>query len=397
MYLLMEGIKINISELKKIVAKLNLAVEKSKINPKSGWIEIETLGDTMSIKVANYDYYLEASVPIETSNELEENGENVSLHATVVAETFIPLVSKLDDEYVTLSERLNALILNTSKSEYTFPIIKELGKVKSVDSIEFNQTRCRRASISGKDLASVADTNAKGLLDSIFSKDIQQFIYVDNKGALTFTENIYVNDWAKPYEDEFKFLLNATQAKLVKVFEEYGNDSDYVDIAIEESEDYESSHKVQLSYGKEIKLVLITQSMQMVEKFPAIKLRQLASAVSETHAIIDKKAFEKALSRLMVFDKKFDITVLNYSKLVFEEDCVKLVSIKNKNYEVVPYVSGTNTSEHESIIRFADIVAQLKAIQSKEIDISYGDSPAIVINSDGLKQLIPEIRQVERV
>ena len=133
-----------------------------------------------------------------------------------------------------------------------------------------------------------------------------------------------------------------------------------------------------------------------MNKRAALKLRNLASAVSETHAVIDKKALEKALARLMVFDKKFDITVLNYSKFVWDTDSVKLVSIKNQNYEVVPYISGTNTSEHESIIRFADIVNQLKAVQSKEIDISYGDSPAIVINSEGLKQLIPEIRAVER-
>ena len=42
-----------------------------------------------------------------------------------------------------------------------------------------------------------------------------------------------------------------------------------------------------------------------------------------------------------------------------------------------------------------DLVAQLKAIKTKEIDISYGDS-AIVINSGNLKQLIPE-NKVERV
>ena len=47
------------------------------------------------------------------------------------------------------------------------------------------------------------------------------------------------------------------------------------------------------------------------------------------------------------------------------------------------------------MIRFADLVAQLKAIKTKEIDISYGDS-AIVINSGNLKQLIPE-NKVERV
>ena len=179
--------RISITELKKIISKLNLAVEKSKINPKSGWIEIEsTENDSLSIKVGNYDYYLEANVPIEVSDNDSE-----PLHATVTAETFIPLVSKLEEEYITISERMNALILSTIKSEYTFPIIKEMGKVKSIDSIKFNPTRCTRSKIKGYYLSSIADTNAKGLVDALFSKDIQQFVYVDNEGALTYTENIY--------------------------------------------------------------------------------------------------------------------------------------------------------------------------------------------------------------
>lgn len=381
-------IEVRVEELKKTVAKLNLAIEKSKINPKSGWIELESRDNgTVGIKVGNYDYYLEASIPFE---QVDEEG----FHATVTAETFVPLVSKLETECVEISERLNALILTTKNAEYTFPIIKELGKVKSIDAIAFNPVRCIRSSITGAQTASIADTNAKGLMDSLFSKDVQQFVYVDNDGALTYTENIYINNFDKRAESDgdFRFLLNCTQAKLLKVFEDF----DTVDVAVEYQENYESAVKVQLSAADAITLTLITQPNQMVDKFPALKLRNLASAVSETHAVIDKKALEKALARLMVFDKKFDITVLNYSKFVWDTDSVKLVSIKNQNYEVVPYISGTNTSEHESIIRFADIVNQLKAVQSKEIDISYGDSPAIVINSEGLKQLIPEIRAVER-
>ena len=388
-------ISVNVNELKKIIAKLNLAVEKSKLNPKSGWIEIEVRSNhTMLVKVSNYDYFLESTIMYENGTE-EANEDGILIHATVTAETFIPLVSKLEDGSIELEECLNSLVLRTAKSEYTFPIIKEMGKVKSVDKIVFNPTRCTRSSLKGYELASIADKNAKGLMDAVFSRDVQQFVYVDNKGALTYTENIYINDFdgdiEEGEEEPFQFLLNVTQAKLLKVFEEFGN----VNVAVEYTEDYESSFKVEFSVEGVLKMVVITQSKQLTEKFPALRLRKLASAVSETHAILDKKTFEKALNRLMVFDKKFDITVLNYSKFVWGTDSVKLVSIKNHNYEIVPYVSSTNTTEHESIIRFADIVNQLKAINSKEIDISYGDSPAIVINSDGLEQLIPEIRAVE--
>ena len=380
--------KINIKSLKEVLGKLNFAIERTKINPKSGWIEIRTDEEkkNLTLKVSNYDYYLESSI----LTECEE-----PIFATITSDTFIPLISKLDEDEIEIFERLNSLIVKTNQSEYTFPIIKEMGEVKTVDEIklekepEINDT----FEINGSFLESVADTNAKGLLDSSFSKDIQQFVYVDEKGALTWTENIYINTTETGTTTEFKSLFNLTQAKILKVF----GDCKSVNVYIEKGNEYEESNKIRFISNNDnysLTCIFIIQSDEITEKFPCLRIRNLAEAVAKTHVIIDKKTLEKALSRLMVFDKKFDKTVLNYSQFEWGKDSVKLVSIKNKNYEIVPYVSSVETVEHTSMIRFADIVAQLQSALSKTIDISYGDSPAITINSDNLKQLIPEIQYI---
>lgn len=388
----MDNIKVNISKLKDITSKINVAVEKNKLNPKAGWIEIESISnEKMSLKVSNFEYYLEVIVPISCDNYTE----NSKIHATITADTFVPLVSKLDDDYVYISERYNSLIFTTSNNEYTFPIIKEMGKVKSIDTIKFFPKNSINIELNGSDLYSISNINVKGLLDSLFSKEIQQYIYIDNKGAITFTENIYINDFKNNYDTEFKFLLNSSQAKLLKIFDVF----DKVFVSVEKSESYESSLKVNMLAKSDysLSLTFIVQSQQMTDKFPSIKLRALASAVSNTHVILDKKKFEKALQRLMVFDKKWDITDMSYSKIVFSEKSLKLVSIKSKNYEIINYINYENSLEHESIIRFADLMNQIKAAQGKELDISYGDNPAIVINSYNLKQLIPEIQVIGRV
>ena len=101
---LMAEIKININKLKSTISKLSMAVEKSKINPKAGWIELLVSEGKMTIKVGNYDYYLES--------EMSVDGED-SIHATIVADTFIPLVSKLDVDEVTMTEYMNALVMRT--------------------------------------------------------------------------------------------------------------------------------------------------------------------------------------------------------------------------------------------------------------------------------------------
>lgn len=377
--------KLNIKDLKELMTKISLAIEKSKVNPKSGWIEIETVSDKLNFKVSNYDYYLQASVNAEVDN---------ALHVTILADTFIPLVAKLDEDTIDIEEKLNALVITTSSSTYNFPVIKELGKTKTLDKIEFNATTSP-INVSGVDLATIAYTNANGLMGAIYSKDIQQYIYIDNLGAITFTENIYVNNFANKIDGEFKMLLTSTQARLLEIFSNEEN----VTMEFEHKPTFNDTptetNKVCIK-SPSAQLILIAQDMSKTESFPSIKLRTLADNPEQTHIVVDKKALDKALARLMVFDKKFDITVLDYSKLVFKENELELISIKNKNVEKIPYISSQNVIEHESMIRFADLVKQLKAITSKEIDISYGSKPAIVINGN-IKQLIPEIRVVKAV
>lgn len=377
--------RLNIKELKALMSRISLAVEKSKINPKSGWIELETIGDKVSFKVANYDYYLKASIDV--GSQISDADK---FHVTILAETFIPLISKLDVDSVDVCEKLNSLILETEQSQYTFPIIKEFGNVKCVDSIEFNPTSDKVVTIGGDELTSVATANANGLVNAMFSQEIQQFIYVDEIGALTFTENMYVNDFKVPANGSFKLLLTATQAKLLKIFSGEKEVSMQFEQVPTFSVTQTTTNKVYLT-SPNIELILICQNQDMTDKFPSIKLRALGSNEEHTHVVVDRKLLDRALSRLMVFDKKFDITVMDYSKLVFKKDHLELVSIKNKNYEIIPYISEQNAVEHESIIRFADLVGQLKAISGNTLDISYGSRPAIVINSN-VKQVIPEIR-----
>ena len=378
--------KISIEKLKNTISRLNIAIEKNKVNPKAGWIEFQAIEDHLFFKVSNFDYYLEAYVPI------EEKSSDL-IHAKVSSDTFIPLISKLTGEYVVITQDINTVKLTTAKNEYTFPLIKDMGKVKCLDSISIDLSKSNHGIFSGKDLATISDVNVKGL-DALFIRDIQAYIYVDNQGAITFTENIYVNDFNKPVESEepLKFLLNLTQAKLMKVFEK--SDDVYVNI-MQTSPEINSRIQFEDKMNK-IKLIIISKSMNDVLRFPTLKLRQVATQALEAHITVDKKELDKALSRLMVFDKKFDTTILNYSKIEFNEDGLILVSVLNKNYEKLTYIKSDNVFKRTFMIRFADLVKQLKALQANEVSIYYGNSPAIIIDS-GTKVMLPEIVEFNRV
>ena len=365
-------------DLKNFASKINLAIEKSKINPKAGWVELIVVEGNLKLQVANFDYSLEAKIPCEFIS-------GTDFDVTVVADQFIPLISKLDSKYVDLVIQNNALNIKTESNSYMLPLIREAGETKQLDMIQFNTLIADSINVSDDILYSISTTNVKGLLESMYSSDIQQFIYMDEKGAITFTENIYINYYKNELEKPFKILLNTTQAKLLKAF--LGEKS--IKLYVEPNYSYESPKRACIE-SENVKLSMVVQSQENTDRFPSIRLRELSDRVQSTHVIVDRKVLDKALARLMIFDKKFDATVLNCSKIVFEPNQMKLISILNNNYEIVPYVRCEEPVDREFIIRFADLVKQIKVITSKEIDISYGETPALVLNSE-IKQLIPEV------
>jgi len=379
-------IKIKTKQLQSLLSKLNVAVEKTAFKPSSGWvhINIDTNGKIL-LQVSNFDYYVEASFEAESES-------NEALIATVEAETFIPLVSKLTKEYlnVRIDDNGKALILSTDSNLYTFPlqINQSTGEVAEVPAINFDAIHYSIDEIPGKCIASITNINAKGFSDdSKLKKAYQSFVYVDNVGAVTFTGPIYINDFHYESVDEeegFKILLNEGQSKLLSIF----GDEEKVFVEVERTSDDNAKRKARF-LGANMRITYIVQPNSLTNEFPAEKIRNIVS--SDTHVVVDREEFIKALARLMVFDKKFNSTVMDYSKIEWKEKECKLVSVKSKNFEVIPYINAENAFEHESIIRFADLIGILKVFTSKEIDMSYGSSPAITINAEEFKQLVPEV------
>ena len=374
---------IKLKEIKDILSKIAVGIDKSDINPSAGYIEIQTDNGVMSIKVANNDYFLISPINVDSDE---------SIHATILADKFINIISKLSKETISLGSDDNALTLKTNTSQYVFPIVKKNGAVATINEFAYDDAEYTNHVVNvmnGNDLASIAESNAQGLVEATFTKEIQQFIYVDNVGALTFTDNIYINNFDTPYDNEFKILLNATQSRLLKIFD--GAKEVTVDIYFS-NDDFKNV--VVKMKSNDMSLSLLTQSTNKIAMFPDEKIRNLSLGDINRHAIINKSDFDKALSRLMVFDKKFDKAILDYSKLVFKSNHVELISVKNHNYEIVAYSSSENIdndNSYEAIIRFGDLVNQLKAVTTPNVDISFGNGKAIVINSD-IKQIVPEIK-----
>ena len=375
-------VKIKLKIIKNIISKLSLGI-KNKLNPSSQYLQFNISDSKININITSKDYYLHSESPIEIDEELS---------GTILGEKFVDIISKLESEDIDLDINNNALTITTISNKYTFPLVKDESNISPfINFVDDEYSEIINNVIPGEEIATIAESNVKGFIDAIFSKAIQQFIYVDNLGALTFTDNIYVNNFKHPGDNEFKILLNVSQSNLLKIFDNI----DKVNIKVFIPDDNSNIGVNFYTNDNTISLSLLTQCMDLVNTFPAEKIRNL-SIDDKNRIIINKNKLNKALSRLMVFDKKFDSSILDYSKIVFGDNSAKLISVKNHNYEIIDYdKSYIKDNQYECIIRFGDLVNQLKAVCSDTIDISYGNGKAIIINSN-IKQIIPEIKGVNK-
>ena len=104
----MDNIKVDISKLKEIASKINIAIEKTKLNPKAGWIEIKSISsDKLSLEVSNFDYYLKVLIPISCENYSEDNFLGISVNITKTEE-----VENLFNETINKFGKIDILVNN---------------------------------------------------------------------------------------------------------------------------------------------------------------------------------------------------------------------------------------------------------------------------------------------
>lgn len=293
---------------------------------------------------------------------------------TVSAEQFIKLMASLKDE-AEFEETPPALIVKTKTGRFTLPQIKEKGYPVKVPVIKGDGVRSRY-NIDPLQYTTIATKNVLGYMGAIITKDIQNFIYLDNQGAITFTESIYLNEF-ETIGDPFKLLLNINIASFLKL----------LDVYKEATMEISNNHIITIT-TRDFKFAFRNQNESLIERFPYLKMRDFIGAEEISFIEINKKVIENAIKRLAIFDKKDDLQSLENSMVIFTQQGMKLESQKTKNYEIIPYLSTDNLIEKEFCIRFIDLARHIKSIDTPSIRVGYGIRPCLLLYTD-LIQVIP--------
>ena len=188
------------SRIKDIASKVSMGVDGDRTSPISELLEFELKDKNLILKTTNKEYFFKTII-----NDVVDTDD--SFHVTVVADTFLSLISKTTTDEIKLDITKAGLVVQ-GNGKYTFPLVLENDQVLTLPEIDFEENENSiNFKIQGDVLKSIYEFNSRELSKEVVVDPIQKYYYLDNDGALTFVEGACVNEF-KVQGDPFKLLLN---------------------------------------------------------------------------------------------------------------------------------------------------------------------------------------------
>lgn len=362
--------------IKDLTSKINKGIEGERTVRVSELLELEVINDKLILSVTNTQFYLS----IELSNQVNSVD---SLHVTIDADTFIKLVSKTTTDEIILDTK-DGNLLYKGNGEYIFPLeLDQNGEIKTLPKIEINPQST--FDIMGDTLYSIYSFGSHELVNDVPVDAVQKYYYVDNLGAITYTESPYLNNFNLPVP--FRALINDRLAQLFSLFR-----NKRVSVGISK-EVNDGLYQNKISFTCEnLSLVSYLPDDSIINKYPANECRQLQSNPYPGKVTINRALLADALDRLNIFSVKDGNVVLKKAgKINFTNDGLEIISIVDKNKEFIPYVNKDNYYSYSCYMNLSQLQRHAKANSEINIEVNYGNDLSIMFTKDNYAQIIVEM------
>ena len=364
--------RIKTKEFKNAAKTILYALDSKDKNLFSETLELKSIGDVLYLNVTNRAYYVSVKFNL---------GHEENFHATVNAQLFLNLISKLTTEEIDISctDRILKIVGN---GEYKLPMIYHDNNLLELPVIEIgNQTGTMN--INSDTLISINLFNSKELVRGIAVKPVQNYYYVDELGAITFTSGACVNSFS--LEQPIKILLDDKVVKLFRLFKSDEN----VEFSI--GQDAISDTMIQTKVKFATPLVEITAVLpdsNLISSVPVSAIRGMADSAYAYSVVIEKNLLLDALNRILLFTNtntygffeftSSDLTIYDYSK-----ENKETINLLNDCPSLEKYLLATDLANFRLI---------LDGVEDEYITINFGDHKAIVVRKASVVNIIPEIR-----
>lgn len=373
-------IKLKTELIKDLTNKINKGLENERTIRVSELLELKVENNKLFMAVTNTQFYLS----IELTDNLNTTDK---LHVTVDADSFIKLISKTTTNEIILEERDGNLVFK-GNGEYIFPLeLDKDGQIKTLPLIKINEQITFE--ISGDTLYSIYSFGSNELVNDVPVDTVQKYYYVDNLGAITYTESPYINNFK--VNVDFKVLMNDRLAQLFSLFR-----GQKVQVGISKELD-NNLYQNKISFTcNNIHLVSYLPDDTMVNKYPSNECRNLQDNPYPGKVTINRINLANALDRLNIFSsKEGNVVYKKVGKLTFNADGLEIMSIMDKNKEFIPYEDKVNFTPYVCYMNLTQLQRHSKANAETNIEVNYGNELSLMFSKDNYNQIIVEMENPE--
>ena len=360
-------------ELQSVCSKILSAVDVDESSMVTETLAIYTEGKSLYLAVTNREYFVK--IKLDLQNEIEFN-------ATVPAEVFLKLISKMTTETVEFAIEENSLVI-TGNGTYKLPMIFNDDKLLELPEIEI-ENKTSEFTVNNSILSSIVTYNSKELSKRfVLSNPVQKMYYIDEKGCITFTTGACVNSFN--LNTTVKMLLSDKIVKLFKLFKDdkinfvYGKDTT-ASGAIQT--------KIRLFTNTVELTAIITSDDSMINIVPADAIRGRAFETYDYSVVLNKQLFIDAIDRILLFAVN---AIVPYGKFEFNDNSLIIRTANKANEESIVYENKLeNLTSYEAVFDLSELKLILSGMKSEYVTINFGNHQAIVLNENSVYNVVPE-------
>ena len=329
------------------------------------------------------------------SFKLPQEDIDTDFEATVDTKAFIDIVGSLTAEEISLSVKDSVLKISSGKSNYKLAMVYDGSEIWRPTFMIAN-TPETEVNISTEILNSIDLVNTQELSrvrEDRIKNGAGKLYYLSNNGCFTSANNYGACLNSFQLDTNCELLLNKNIVKLFKLFK------DGVILTHEESI-VNSVPQVKITLRDDLTLVTMLAPADKTIRAAMLKmvykLKEFASAIYQTHLIINAKDLASALSRLNIAAKHSNKAKDEYSRLNIQiVDNSLTISDTFENSEVVDLEENSLTINTQ-IIRLCleDIKPVVDLCKAETIELDTNTNGIVVISFDNIKyfltQLAPE-------
>lgn len=368
-------------ELQDIAQKILSTINTNDTVNSTDQLQLSTTQGKLHLSVSSDEYFVDIQLPADVQEEL---------HAVVNANVFLKLLTQTSVDSISLQVDEQTLQVE-GNGKYVLPLLyTSSGETLRLTGIQiFNPVQ--RMTISSDILASLLRYNAKQLSTvKVVASPLQKVFYMDECGAITFTEGACVNNFTLPQPT--RVLLSPKLVKLFKLFQK--------DEPVEMVVGYDSvggsaeivQTKIQFATPLVTISAILTCDDTLLNSYPASRIRDSATANYRYSTVVSKDLLQAAVNRLLLFHSSTDV-LQPIGRFVFRGDDVVINDIRTRNREVVDYVNSIDSlqyGEYTAVINLNEIKATLDTCSDSYLTVYFGSDVALVIARGNVYNVIPQ-------